>query len=146
MVDDVRQKLIFPRIPDDIDNKMRTFLSELFEVLRELNRGPAYIEGDLNLGGAVIGLGLNITSVTGAYTVKASDDIILCTGTFTVTLPKALGVNNQIFCVKNVSTGVITLDGDGSETIDGSSSKLLYQYEFVPVVSNGSTWYLLRHS
>ena len=144
MVDQVRQKLIFPKIPDEISQEMRMFFTALFEVLDEVNRGDNYVEGDLNLGGAIKGLGLNSTAVSAAYTVRLTDDILLCTGTYTVTLPTAQSANKKVYCVKNVSTGVITVDGNGSETIDTLASILLPELQGMIIASNGTAWSILN--
>ncbi len=144
MVDQVRQKLIFPKIPEEISSDMRLFFTALLEVLDEVNRGDNYVEGDLNLGGAIKGLGLNSTAVSAAYTVRLTDDILLCTGTYTVTLPTALSANKKVYCVKNVSTGVITVDGNGSETIDTLASILLPELQGMIIASNGTAWSILN--
>ena len=123
---------------------MKTFLLELFAALQNVLSGAQYIEGDLNLGGSIIGLGLNVTSITAAYTVKISDDIILCSGTYTVTLPPVADATNQVFYIKNTDANAITVDGDGSETIDGSTTKVLSEHDYLLIVSDGSEWHLLR--
>ena len=85
------------------------------------------------------------TSKTSTYTVDNEDCIVNCTsGTFTVTLPTAVGLTGQYFVVKNSGTGVITIDGDGAETIDGAANKILsVQYESMTVVSNGANWIIV---
>lgn len=64
-----------------------------------------------------------ITTATAAYTVATSDTTIICTSTlaFTVTLPVAVGSNRR-HLIKNINTGVVTVDGDGAETIDGATT------------------------
>ena len=99
--------------------------------------GPARVPADLT--GTTT---LPFTSQTSTYVVDNTDCVVNCTsGTFTVTLPTAVGIEGQYFVIKNSGTGVITIDGDGSETIDGAANKLLsVQYESIIVVSNGSNW------
>lgn len=78
------------------------------------------------------------------YTVTSEDAIILCNGTFTVTLPSAIGLDGQSFKIKNVGTGVITVDGDNSEAIDGGSTAVMEcQYEAIHIVSNGENWFIV---
>lgn len=100
--------------------------------------GPAWTPG--TGGGATTTL--PFTNKTANYTVDNADCIINCTsGTFTVTLPTAVGIEGQYFVVKNSGTGVITIDGNVAETIDGSANKILaVQYESMTVVSNGVNW------
>jgi hypothetical protein len=63
-------------------------------------------------------------------------------GAVTMNLPTAVG-NKAIFnFVKTTGDGsVVTIDGSGSETINGSATKALgSQYAKVRIVSNGSNW------
>lgn len=99
--------------------------------------GPAWTEGS-----AVASTTLPFTNQTGTYTVDNTDCVVNCTAnTFTVTLPTAVGIEGQYFVVKNSGTGVITIDGNGSETIDGATTKILaVQYESMTVISDGANW------
>jgi hypothetical protein len=81
--------------------------------------------------------------VNGTYTISQNDYLVDATsGTFTITLPTAVGIEGKIFQIKNSGTGVITLDGNGSETIDGQLTITLNQYDAVQVTSNGTNWVL----
>jgi len=85
----------------------------------------------------------NYTEKTATYTITLFDDIINCTAnTFTATLPTAVGTG-KIYTIKNTGAGTITLDGDGSETIDGSTTQSLSQWDTVKVKSDGSNWIIL---
>ena len=76
-----------------------------------------------------------------AYTIGDEDYFVDCTsGTFTITLPTAVGVSGKIYIVKNSGSGTITVATTSSQTIDGSSTKTLSQYQSVQVQSNGSNW------
>lgn len=100
--------------------------------------GPAYVPASL-VGTTT----LPLTNQTSTYVVDMTTDCVVnCTAnTFTVTLPTAVGIEGQYFIIKNSGTGVITVEGDGSETIDGAANKILaVQYEGITVVSNGSDW------
>ncbi len=102
--------------------------------------GPAWTEGSV-----VSSTTLPFTNRTSTYTIDNEDCVINCTsGTFTVTLPTAVGLEGQYFIVKNSGTGVITIDGDGSETIDGSLTFILStRYESITVISNGLNWNII---
>jgi len=88
-----------------------------------------------------------IATKTGAYTITAADSIILADasgGAFTVTLPPA-AVNN-VFTIKKVdaSGNLVTIDGDGEETIDGDLTVALSaQYESLTLVTDGSNWFVV---
>lgn len=88
---------------------------------------------------------LPFTSKTGAYSVLLTDCIINCTAnTFTVSLPTASGIAGQYFIIKNTGSGIITIDGYGSETIDGALNKLLaVQNESITVASDGANWIII---
>lgn len=91
------------------------------------------------LGGA---LKVKYTPISGTYTVTANDCVVDCTAnTFTVTLPTAIGLQGQIFTVKNSGTGVITVAAAGGEFIDGAATQTLpVQYQSISVVSNNTGW------
>lgn len=92
------------------------------------------------------------TTKSADYTVTDTDGIqlVLMTTsntTRTVTLPLAGNNTGRVVGVKKVDsgTGFTTLDGNGSETIDGSLTKsLLSQYEYMYVQSDGSNWHLIN--
>lgn len=69
---------------------------------------------------------------------------IIATSTFTQTLTAA-GTLGDGFVVqyRNNGTGVITLDPDGSETIDGNTTLILYPGQSCVIYSNGSTFYTI---
>ncbi len=85
-----------------------------------------------------------VTAQTSNYTATLGDDIILCDGTFSVTLPTAIGNKDKEFVIKNIGTGVITVDGNGSETIDGSATVVMaIQYLAHKIVSDNANWWIL---
>lgn len=98
--------------------------------------------------GAVDEVHRNRTVETDATTTHSiTTDIVLCNGggtPFTATLPTAASVAGKIVTVKNVGNDAITVVGDGSQTIDGASSYILYhRYESVTVASDGSNWIII---
>ncbi len=87
-----------------------------------------------------------IVSKTGAYTATSSDHTILCGAgneTFTVTLPAASGVSGIIYNIKNLGTGTITVDGNASETIDGSTAVISTQFASITIHCDGSNWHII---
>jgi hypothetical protein len=68
---------------------------------------------------------LNITEVDNTYIVLITDEWIRCDGTFTVTLPEATG-SGKGYLIMNIGTGVITIDGDGGDTINGLPTQTVY--------------------
>lgn len=92
---------------------------------------------------------LNLVSKTTTYTILASDGVILCNssgGAFTVTLPTAVGITGKKYYVKKTDTSAnaVTLDANGSETIDAVvSTYLRTQNDFIMVISDGTNWQVL---
>lgn len=89
---------------------------------------------------------------TSTYTATTSDAVILVDGTstaFTVNLYTAVGNAGRRLRIKRTDgtfANAITIDPNGSETIDGSTTKTLYtQYEEWDLVSDGSNWISLNH-
>lgn len=95
---------------------------------------------------------LNVASKTANYTLTASDDLILANssgGAFTLTLPTAAGITGKVYHIKKTDStfataNAITIDGNGSETIDGDlTTTLNTQYESISIVSDGTNWQML---
>ncbi len=93
--------------------------------------------------------GKSIVTVTSTYTATSSDSTILCDGTsagFTVSLPAAasnVGLSLNIKKI-NANGNVITIDGNGSETIDGSlTAQISVTNTCLRMQSDGSNWYIL---
>lgn len=82
---------------------------------------------------------------TTTYGVGANDEVIDCTsGTFTVTLPTAVGITGQTYTVKNSGTGVITIATTSAQTIDsGSTAVISYRYDSITVVSDNANWKII---
>lgn len=74
-----------------------------------------------------------VVVVTNTYDVLVTDDTVVCNKTtaFTITLPVA--AVGQKFTIKNIGVGVVTLEGNGSETIDGDLNQAIYQWESMQV-------------
>jgi len=93
--------------------------------------------GIISLGGVTF----PEVAVTGSYTVTVNDYLIDCTSnTFTVTLPTAVGIDGKIYIVKNSGSGTITIDPNGSQTIDGALTKTLSPGDVLQITSDGANW------
>jgi len=86
----------------------------------------------------------NVSAITSTYVATADDDVLLCTGTFTVTLYAASGNSGESLIVKNCGGGTITITGDGVETIDDGLVSVLagVKYEAKSLVCSGSAWWV----
>lgn len=87
-----------------------------------------------------------VSTSKSAYTMKSTCYAVLANAaSSTVTLPKAKTAKGMIVFVKNVSSGTVTVKGNGSDSIDGNPSyPLTSQYYGVQLISNGSNeWFVI---
>jgi hypothetical protein len=104
--------------------------------------GSSSVQGALfNLGA----IGNTTIARTSQFTVGSGVSgrgvVFLCSGTFSVDFPIAATAGNGYnFGVVNTGTGAITLDPYLTETIDGSTTKVLSPGQSCIIVCDGSTW------
>jgi hypothetical protein len=88
-------------------------------------------------------------TVTASDTAMMGDYLILAdatAGAVTVTLPPVGESIGALIVVKksDASANAVTVDGNGSETIDGAANvALAAQYDAVTVASNGVEWWIV---
>lgn len=93
-------------------------------------------------GGGGNARSINSISVnTNAAFASNTDYVYLCTGTLTLTLPDATAGNTNLYTIKNVGTGVVTVATTSSQTIDGALTQVMnVQFTSIDVVSDTSNW------
>jgi len=94
-------------------------------------------------------LSLSTVTKTATYTATSSDYTIICsTNTFTIDLPTAVGITGRVYVIKNITSGTtITVDGNGTETIDGATTyTLASQYKLVMIQSDGANWNVISNN
>lgn len=105
----------------------------------------------LLLNGTAVGgsTTVSIVNKTAAYTVVAGDagKIINCTsGSFTVALTAAAtlgsGFTVTIWNTSTTGTDVITIDPNGTETIDGNTTYPVYMGNGLSILCDGTNWQL----
>ena len=79
--------------------------------------------------------------------VTNENHIIICdpsSNAMTINLPTAVGQMGREFVVKSIDdTNNVTIDPNGSETIDGDTTKIIQTaYASVSIVSNGTNWFI----
>jgi hypothetical protein len=111
--------------------------------------GEIVIDGELVLlGGDEVDVH-PIVSKTTTYAATVADEYILCDasgGAFTVTLPTAVGINGKAFSIKKTdsSGNAVTVDADGTETIDGALTKLISApYDTMKIISDNANWHIV---
>lgn len=89
---------------------------------------------------------------TTTFTASTDDDVYLCSasaGAYSATLPAAAGCAGKIFTFKRTDdtpANALTLDGNASETIGGSTTVALYtKNETLEIMSDGTNWVILEH-
>lgn len=89
-------------------------------------------------------LHLPIVTKTSTYTATENDYTIVCDGTFTLNLPTVSGTaTGRVYVIKDVGTGVITIDPNGSEMIDGFTTLVMNtQWSTVTIQSDGTKWFI----
>jgi len=95
------------------------------------------------LGSAFAGI-MSVSVNTTLTTADRGKVINVTSGTITITLPAAASAGAG-FCVivRNSGTGTVTLDGNLTETIDGSETVALKQYDQAVLVCDGTGWITL---
>jgi hypothetical protein len=89
------------------------------------------------------------TSVSSNTTLDATHNVVdvdASGGARTITLPTAVGINGRKYTIRKLdsSGNAVTIDGNGSETINGATTKALStQYETATIMSNGANWIIL---
>lgn len=78
----------------------------------------------------------SISGDTAAGSTAGTDYVYICDGTLTLTLPAALD-NSNLYTVKNVGTGVVTIAPAGADTVDEQANlQLITQFTAVDLISN----------
>jgi len=90
------------------------------------------------------GKSINVVSInTNAGSASSTDYVYLASGTINITLPTAIG-NQNLYTIKNVGTGIITIDTTSSQTVDGSlTAPINVQYLSLTIISDGANWNII---
>lgn len=141
-----------------IDSKLPTTITTTGDVIYSssgttASRLPIGSTGDvLTVSGGIPSWASPLESVvtkTTTYTATTSDDTILADtsgGTWTLTLYAASGNSGRkLKIIKTTSdTTALTIDGNGSETINGSTTTTINtQYETLTLQCDGSNWFIV---
>lgn len=105
------------------------------------NRATNYTDITITGGGSGSGITRSIQTVavnTAAAAAPSIDYVYLASGNISITLPTTVG-NSNLYTVKNIGAGTITINTTGGETIDGSANLILpLQFTSVDLISNNS--------
>src|SRR4030065_132078 len=136
-----------PSITYPFQLKVNTDSNPMTLVIRNAANNAWHQIGHFDANGKVIiDTGYGVTSVTANYTATLNDEVILANATadaVAVTLPTAVGNTGKKFVVKKIDSSVnaVTVDPNGSETIDGQATASVKNLdETIIVVSDGTNW------
>jgi hypothetical protein len=89
------------------------------------------------------------TSVTTNTTLDTTHNVVSVDasgGARTITLPTAVGIGGRQYTIRKLdsSGNAVTIDGNGSETINGATTKVLAaQYDVATIISNNANWVVI---
>ncbi len=93
---------------------------------------------------------LSVTAKTTTYLATSTDDVITVSAasSWTLSLPTASGITGKTYWIKktdaNSTANFVTIDPNGSETIDGLTTYPMYtQNETLCLTSNGTNWIII---
>jgi hypothetical protein len=93
---------------------------------------------------------VGINNTNSPYTLLATTGVLRAdatSGAITINLPTAVGIAGRTYWIFRTdiasSTNLITVDGSGTETIDGNLTYILFPGEFIQIVSDGANWQVI---
>jgi hypothetical protein len=101
---------------------------------------------DLRFSGSVSSGGISsrkVVTKTANYTLLSSDDIVLFTATATATLPQSTGGGATKTIICDGAGVVVTVDGDGGDTINNELTQTLYNGDSITLVDAASGEWLV---
>ena len=79
--------------------------------------------------------------ITSADSLVATDDFVAVTGTTTITLPTAVGIQGTVYTIKNTGTAIVTIATTSSQTIDGVTTYVIRTTNSgVQIISDNANW------
>lgn len=85
-----------------------------------------------------------IRTVTSSTNLTPSDKTLnISSGTFTVTINTAIGFSGITYQIVNSGSGIITLDPNGTETINGVLTLIVPSQSGYTIKSDGSNWVII---
>jgi len=103
-------------------------------------KGIVIIDSSLTVKGVITVTSTTIDVIDGNFTILADCGL----NAITINLPAALDNKGRILNIKLINnTNSLTIDGNGSETIDGSTTIVLNSLnEGVTLICDGNNWYI----
>lgn len=108
---------------------------------------PTTMTGKTLSGATLSGVALTRTTFTTNYTALTTDILLEYTGTtssVTLSLPTAVGNGGRTYFIRNSgTTGVVTVDPNSTETLNGLATFCLFPNHGIQIASDGTNWVTL---
>jgi uncharacterized protein (TIGR02145 family) len=95
-------------------------------------------------------MGYKINTINTTTTLDNTYNVVICNnGPYDVILPAAASNTGRVYYIKNNDSGggIFTIDGNASETINGSTTYALDSYtHVVQIISDGTNWYIIEEA
>ena len=130
-------------------NQVRQILDDLGELLGHSKFDDSYPADGTSGGDIDIRRVTTKSAVATLTTAEAGFVKVSAAAGYSLTLPTAVGNKlTYIFVKTDANTNLITIDGAGTETINGSLTytDLNYQYAYVAIRSDNANWFVLFRS
>lgn len=127
---------------DNVLDKWLVITTRSAGLLTGTNTWTGYNRFNYGMGHAYNAITGNLTLTSAHYTIDAN----ATSGAITVTLPAAATYTGITYVIRksDASANTVTIDGDGSETINGSTTKVLSnQYDAATIQSTGAAWIVI---
>ena len=88
----------------------------------------------------------DIETITGTDTLDTENVVAICNSAsaFTLNLPAVSGITGRVYYIKNKNIGVVSVDPNGSETIDDSAMAFtLGKDESITVIADPTGWWII---
>ena len=93
------------------------------------------------------GITFKQVTINSSYTATTSDYMIdVSGGTFSVTLPSAVGIQGRLLVVKNNGGGAVTVQPVLGQNIDDKPFVILGETNTIQLASNGSNWVAISYN
>lgn len=89
----------------------------------------------------------DIATITSDTTLDNTHHVVIVdatSGNVTITLPAVSGIEGRFYHIKRTDSSVytVTIQPDGSETIDGETSQTISQYDNIQITA-GTEWSII---
>lgn len=114
---------------------------------RRVPKGTYKLPKETSLAGLTVAgedFRATLEEIATATTLTANHYLVLVNGNVRITLPKAVLHKERVYTIKNIGSGVVTIDGTGDDKLEWKKDLILGgQGDFVVFVSESTQWYII---